>query len=36
MPLEGELVEIAYAVKEYNWITNHSVEVDVNNLSTSP
>ncbi len=36
MPLEGELVELAYAVKEYNWITNHSVEIDVNNISTNP
>ena len=36
MPLEGELVEIAYAVKEYGWITNHSLEVDINNFPTSP
>ena len=36
MPLEGELVEIAYAVKEYNWIENHAIEVDVNNSSASP
>lgn len=30
MPLEGELVEIAYAVEEYSHITNHEVTVDVN------
>ena len=29
MPLEGELVELAYAVKKYNTIQNHAVEVDV-------
>tara|TARA_Y100001938_G_scaffold148296_1_gene231561 strand:- start:10355 stop:11365 length:1011 start_codon:yes stop_codon:yes gene_type:complete len=33
MPLEGELVEIAYAVEEYNSIANHEVTVDV---SSSP
>ena len=33
MPNEGELVEIAYAVEEYNSITNHEVTVDV---SSSP
>ncbi len=30
MPMEGELVEIAYAIEEYNHITNHEVTVDVN------
>lgn len=36
MPLEGEHVDLAYAVKEYKWIENHSVEVDVNNSPFTP
>ena len=30
MPLEGELVEMAYAVKEYNHIKNHTVDLGIN------
>jgi len=36
VPLEGALIEIGYDVKEYNYISNHTVEIDVNNSSTSP
>ncbi len=32
MPLEGELVEMAYAVKEYSYIQNHEVEIGVSSI----
>jgi len=35
MPLEGEHVEMAYAVKEYSWISNHSIEIDAQSLKNN-
>jgi hypothetical protein len=35
MPAEGELVEMAYAVKEYSWIDDHSVEMTAENLQNN-
>jgi len=36
IPFEGSLIEIGYDVKEYNYITNHTVDLGVNNSSASP
>jgi len=36
IPIEGSLIEIGYDVKEYNYITNHTADLGVNNSSASP
>ena len=36
IPAEGSLIEIGYDVKEYNYITNHTADLGVNNSSASP
>lgn len=36
VPLEGSLIEIGYDVKEYNYITNHTVEPSINNSVATP
>jgi len=36
MPLEGEHVEMAYAVKEYGWIVNHEAALDIKNSPVNP
>tara|TARA_R110002124_G_scaffold89937_1_gene229710 strand:+ start:782 stop:1792 length:1011 start_codon:yes stop_codon:yes gene_type:complete len=35
MPLEGELVEIAYAVEGYNWLDDHAIEMTADNLQNN-
>ena len=36
VPAEGVLVEIGYDVKEYNYITNHFVDLNVKNAPATP
>ena len=36
LPLEGAHVEIGYEVKEYSYVRNHTVDLNVKNSSTNP